>query len=372
MLALLPILATLSALAALLILGRPRYLAKVAGALPSLADRPKISIIVPARNEEGNIPALLASLQSELDSLHEVIIVDDSSTDDTARLATSGGARVTSSQALPDGWNGKPWACSQGAATATGDWLYFLDADVRLHPGALAKLLLLTTSGDTRSAYSIYPHHTISQPYEQLSAYFNALMVAGINAFGFGKSAGSDAALFGQSLLISKELYAEAGGHAAVKDKVLENFYLAEIIKSLGGQCRCLLGKGLVSMRMFPAGFKELWSSWKKGCVSGASNVDTTALVLSSLWISAGMLSIVSLCLLGSSHATDLYTRWTTVAYLTNVLACVWAFRIAGSFSLSTAMLFPIALLFYQTLFFKALIDKRSGKKTNWKGRMVN
>jgi len=84
------------------------------------------------------------------------------------------------------------------------------------------------------------------------------------------------------------------------------------------------------------------------------------------------MLSIVSLCFLGSSYAPDHYGIYVIIGYLTNALACAWAFRIAGSFSIWNALLFPISLLFYQTLFFKALIDKRRGVKTNWKGRMVN
>ncbi|MFT5882545.1 MAG: 4,4'-diaponeurosporenoate glycosyltransferase [Crocinitomicaceae bacterium] len=372
MLVILPILATLCAISVLLILGRPRYLAKIPDSKKHGEDIPTISIIVPARDEEANIPALLESLQSEIKSIHEVIIVDDASTDRTAQLSIDGGAMVNASQPLPEGWNGKPWACHQGATTATGDWLLFLDADVRLHPGALKKLNNLISQENTNTAYSVYPHHIIDQPYEQLSAYFNALMVAGVNTFGYSSSSGQNSALFGQTFLIPKKLYFESEGHAAVKDKVLENFHLAKILKSKGAHCSCYLGKDLVSMRMFPNGFNELWASWKKGFVGGAAKVEKSVLIYSSLFISAGMFSIISLCFLGSSYAPANYSIYVLIGYIANALACAWAFKIGGSFSILNALTFPISLIFYQTLFFKALIDARLGKKTNWKGRMVN
>ncbi len=372
MLVILPILATLCALSVLCILGRPRYLANVPSSQKPTKESSTVSIIVPARNEEANITPLLNSFQSGKNLIHEVIIVDDASTDGTAKLALDGGAKVLPSDTLPEGWNGKPWACYQGAKSATGDWLLFLDADVRLHQGAVEKLNLLISRGDTNTVYSVYPHHLVDQPYEELSAYFNALMVAGVNAFGYGSSAGHNAALFGQTFLIPKELYFETDGHSAVKDKVLENFHFAEILKSNKTHCSCLLGKGLISMRMFPTGSSELWNSWKKGFVSGAAKVEKTTLIFSSIWISAGMLSIVSLCFLGSSYAPPHYSIYVLIGYLTNALACGWAFRIAGSFGIWNALLFPISLLFYQTLFFKSLVDKHRGMKTNWKGRMVN
>ena len=258
MLVIIPLLATLCALSVLCVLGRPRYLANILVLQRPTNEFSKVSIIVPARNEEANITPLLNSLQYEKKIIHEIIIVDDASSDDTAKRALEGGATVLPSDTLPEGWNGKPWSCYQGAKSATGDWLLFLDADVRLQHGAITKINQLVSSADANTVYSVYPHHIIDQTYEQLSAYFNALMVAGVNAFGYGSAAGENAALFGQTFLIPKELYFENEGHAAVKDKVLENFHFAELLKSNKTHCSCLLGKGLIHMRMFPTGLNEL------------------------------------------------------------------------------------------------------------------
>ena len=370
-----PVMAILFAPAIWFLLGRPRF-------LPSLppAEKPgkasaAISIIIPARNEEANIARLLESIQQQSSQPLETIVVNDGSTDNTASIASQLGARVIDVAALPDGWMGKPWACQQGAHaantanSATGDWLLFLDADLILEPSALHALSQVCAGSD--QVHSVCPHHVIKHPYEQLSAYFNVLMLAGVNAFGIGKSATDNAALFGQCLLISQKHYQQVNGHETVKDKALENFHLARQFKQLGIPCSCYLGKGLIHMRMFPNGIGELWSSWKKGFTSGAAHTAPRALLLSSLWISGMMLTIVCLILSFTSYASNLFILITALAYLIYACQSLRVFKLAGTFSAWNALFFPLSLLFYQTLFFSALIDKKRGKTTNWKGRAV-
>ncbi len=367
-----PVMAILFAPTIWLLLGRPRF-------LPSLlpAEKPgkasaAISIIIPARNEETNITRLLESIQQQSSPPLETIVVNDGSTDNTASIASQLGARVVDVEALPDGWMGKPWACQQGAYaanSAAGDWLLFLDADLILEPSALHALSQVCAGSD--QVHSVCPHHVIKHPYEQLSAYFNVLMLAGVNAFGIGKSATDNAALFGQCLLISQKHYQQVNGHETVKDKALENFHLAHQFKQLGIQCSCYLGKGLIHMRMFPNGIGELWSSWKKGFTNGAAHTAPRALLLSSLWISGMMLTIVCLILSFTSYASNLFILVTALAYLIYACQSLRVFKLAGTFSAWNALFFPLSLLFYQTLFFSALIDKKRGKTTNWKGRAI-
>ena len=91
---------------------------------------PALSIIVPARNEAGNLRRLLPSLAKlAYNGGYEIIVVDDQSSDETAAVAAAYQARVVSLGHLPAGWLGKTNACHQGAAVAQGDWLLFTDAD---------------------------------------------------------------------------------------------------------------------------------------------------------------------------------------------------------------------------------------------------
>ena len=102
--------------------------------------RHALSIIIPARNEENNIPNLLKSLQSQIKDSDEIIVVDDHSNDNTAAAAVEEGAKVIKSKEMPWGWTGKTWACYQGAQSATNTLLIFLDADTTIENGGLESI----------------------------------------------------------------------------------------------------------------------------------------------------------------------------------------------------------------------------------------
>lgn len=362
-----PVMAILLAPALWLILARPRY-------LPPATDNDglaaKLSVIIPARNEELNIAKLLDSMSKQSPQPQEVIVVNDGSTDNTASVARAHGARVIDAGPLPDGWMGKPWACQQGAGAATGQWLLFLDADVTLEASAMSALCQLCA--EPQRVHSVCPYHVIGHTYEELSAFFNVLMLAGVNAFGISKSHNDNNALFGQCMLISQHHYEMIGGHESVSNKALENFHLARELRHHGIPSSCYLGKGFIHMRMFPGGFKELWNSWKKGFSGGAAHTAPRALLLSSLWISGMMLTLVCIALSLSSYTQELFHKLTITAYLIYAFQCLSAFKRAGNFSLWNALLFPVSLLFYQVLFFGSIIDKKRGKTSQWKGRTVH
>ncbi|MDC0088245.1 glycosyltransferase [Akkermansiaceae bacterium] len=348
------------------IFGKPRYLKSI-----QKASSPRqISIIIPARDEAANIGCLLKSIQSQTITPYEVIVVDDHSTDDTASIAKANGAYVLSAQGLPKDWKGKPWACQQGADHASGDWYLFLDADTQLLPDALAHLAGAIDATQGESVISISPYHSIQKPYEELSAFFNLLMVTGINAFGLGKGSENNSALFGQCMLISKNHYTQVGGHHVVKSHILENFHLAENLKALDRKLTCYLGRDLITMRMFPEGLSELWNSWKKGFSAGAAKAAPRALILSSIWITGAMFAAITAITILFTGSLAFQVA-ALICYLIYATQCYYAFRRIGSFSLLNALLFPISLFFYQALFFSSIISKKRGKSTQWKGRSV-
>ena len=327
----------------------------------------RISVIIPARNEEANLSRLLPSLRDQEFAPLEIIVVDDQSTDQTAKIAEEQGAKVIRGSSPPAGWLGKPWACWQGADAAEGDWLLFLDADTALDSSGLLRIAHL--SGEENAVHSICPWHEVKEPYEQLSAFFNVIMVLGMNAFTWkGKEAG-EIGLFGQAMFLSKSNYHLSGGHEAVKNEVLENFHLARHVAEKGMDCRCYLGRGTITMRMFPGGTKDLVAGWSKGFISGANNTPGSALAGISLWLSALIMSTIALTFLPlASMAADFAVA---ILYGLGVLQSLFLFRSVGSYSLFTAVFFPIPLFFYQVLFFGALRRKKQGGKVKWKGRDV-
>ena len=307
-----------------------------------------LSIIIPARNEEQNIPTLLRSIASQPVKPREIIVVDDSSTDRTAELARQLGATVIASQPLPDGWRGKTWACHQGAQAATGDRLLFLDADTWFEPGGLARIL----SGYTGGAFSAAPYHTVRKPYEDLSLFFNLNMNVGTVPRG----------LFGQMLLVERESYRRVGGHESVKGRVLENFWLAEQFRAAGIPVRSEGGRGAFSFRMYPNGLRELVEGWTKGFASGAGQTPWETLLVVVAWMTGLMLPPI-LCL-----ATSDWLRWVAV-YLLCAAQVAWLGRSVGAFRWYTAWLYPVPLIFFFAVFTRSVT--RSGKAVTWKGREI-
>ncbi|MFD2275165.1 glycosyltransferase [Rubritalea spongiae] len=344
----------------------PRFLNQVK---QTTGQKPKISIIIPARNEEHNIGILLSSISAQHLSPVETIVVDDGSTDGTAAVSRAAGARVTQAPPLPKNWKGKPWACQHGAQQAQGTWLLFLDADTSLEPDTLNYLSGLTNIEN--SAFSVCPNHRIQELYEELSSFFNLLMVIGVNAFSRFSRSHQTSALFGQCLFIQSNHYQQIHGHESVKNQTLENFHLAQTLLKHNIQCQSFLGGELISMRMFPNGITELWNSWKKGFSSGASKTNPTTLTISSIWITGAMLCIVNLCLTPFIDSIT-YVSLSTFCYLFYVVQCFWAFRLIGSYRYLNALFFPITLIFYQCLFFVSLMTKKHNSTTVWKGREVS
>jgi 4,4'-diaponeurosporenoate glycosyltransferase len=309
---------------------------------------PSASVIIPARNEEHNLPKLLRSIALQPLKLHEIIVVDDGSTDHTAELARQLGAKVIPSQPVPEGWRGKTWACHQGAKTATGDLLLFVDADTWFEPGGLAHALSAYKSG----AFSIGPYHAVQKPYEDLSLFFNLNMIVGTVPNG----------LFGQMLLVDRDSYRRIRGHETVRGRILENFWLANQFRAAGIPVRSVAGRSVLSFRMYPNGLGELIQGWTKGFASGAGQTPRETLLLVVAWMIGLMLAP-----LGGLATCD-WLRWGA-AYLLCAAQVAWFSRLAGAFRWFTALLYPVPLIFFFVVF--AWSTLRSGKRVQWKGREI-
>ncbi len=331
-------------LAGFLLLGRLRPCAEASMPRPS----PSASIIIPARNEEHNLPKLLRSLASQPLKLHEIIVVDDGSTDRTAELARQLGAKVIPSQPVPEGWRGKTWACHQGAQAATGELLLFVDADTWFEPGGLAHALSAYNSG----AFSVGPFHAVRETYEDLSLFFNLNMIVGTVPNG----------LFGQMLLVDQQSYRRICGHETVRGRILENFWLAREFHAAGLPVRSVAGRGVLSFRMYPNGLGELIQGWTKGFASGAAQTPRGTLLLIVAWMSGLMLAPVGGLVTGD------WLRWG-VAYLLCAAQVAWFGRLAGAFRWFTALLYPVPLVFFFLVFAWSVL--RSGKRVHWKGREI-
>ena len=309
---------------------------------------PTVSVIIPARNEQHNLPTLLGSLAAQSVKSHQILVVNDGSTDRTAETARQYGATVIASQPLPEGWRGKTWACHQGARHATGDLLLFVDADTWFEPEGLAGIL----GGYRGGAFSVGPYHAVRKALEDLSLFFNFAMTAGTVPNG----------LFGQMLLVDRESYRRGGGHEAVRGRVLENVRLAGQFRAAGVPVRSVTGRGVFSFRMYPNGVRELTEGWTKGFASGAGQTPGGTLLLIVAWMIGLMLTPLGWLVTGDGLS------WGG-AYLLCAAQVGWFSRKVGSFRWATALLFPLPLIFFFGVF--AWSSARSGRRVKWKGREI-
>jgi 4,4'-diaponeurosporenoate glycosyltransferase len=325
-------------------------------------------VIIPARNEEDRIAPLLSSLVGQTLPPDEILVVDDESGDGTTTIAAEMGATVLTGQPVPRGWIGKPWACWQGAQQARGDLLVFLDADTRLAANGLARLVQSYRAG----LLTVQPYHTIQKPYEALSAFFNIVLMAGLNAFTPLGQALKPSGAFGPCVVCRREDYVRLGGHhhPTVRGSVLESIPLARLYLAADLPVYCYGGWGAISFRMYPAGLGQLIEGWSKGFGSGALTTRWPFLLLIIAWITAGFNAFILpfQALLPPSGGPVVLT---SLLYGLYALQVWWILRRIGNFGWWTALFFPLPLCFFALVMLRSFVLIHLRGRVHWRGRSV-
>ena len=230
---------------------------------PRTGEIPKVSVIVPARNEESSIGRCLQSLCKQGGSF-EIIVVDDHSTDDTAaRARRYMNVNLIDADPLPAGWSGKCNACWTGARQARGEWLLFTDADTAHSSSSIATALReAEQTGSSLLSYSpeqevrgFWERAVMPLVFADLASTYSPKQVC--------DPASPAAAANGQFLLISRQTYDAIGGHAAVAADILEDVAIARLVKQSGRRLHFRVGKGIVRTRMYQ-GLRQMADGWTK------------------------------------------------------------------------------------------------------------
>jgi glycosyltransferase involved in cell wall biosynthesis len=237
-----------------------------AGPLP--AEPPPATIVVPARDEAGNIAACLATLQAQDYPNFEIIVVDDRSRDHTAEIVRGLAAadpriRLVQVTELPSGWFGKPHAMTAGAHEARGDWLLFVDADCRQDPGSLRAAVAhaLAEKADMLSLWPLLEMHGLGENLvlplcgSILALYFRPQWVNNPRR----KTAFAN----GQYILIRRAVYEAVGGHEPVRGAIVEDIAFARLVKGAGYRLRNAIGLDLFKTRMYDS-FAAAWRGWTR------------------------------------------------------------------------------------------------------------
>ena len=233
-----------------------------------------VSVLIPARNEQGNIEQAVRAAWAALPPGGEILVADDHSTDETPhilrRLAEEIPAlRVIQPPPLPVGWVGKTHACHHLSLAATGNLLVFVDADVRLRPASLARLTGLCRDyrADVVTAYpqeqmgTAAEHHLMPLLALTYTSWLPLFLVWATRFPVF-------LAANGQILAVSAAAYAEAGGFEGVRSEVVDDMAFCRKAKQKGLRVAFADGRALATCRMYTSG-AALWQGFAKNLYEG-------------------------------------------------------------------------------------------------------
>ncbi|GAA2667537.1 glycosyltransferase [Actinoplanes palleronii] len=325
----------------------------------------RVAVLLPLRNEAERVTPCLRSLldQRGVPGL-TVHVLDDGSADGTAevvRAVAGDRVRLHAGVAPPAGWLGKPHACHQLAGWAgDADVLMFVDADVVLEPDAVAGAVRLLRRGGV-VLLSPYPKIVgagrLVQPLLQWS-WLTFLPLRGMER----SARPSLAAAGGQWLVLDRAGYRKAGGHAAVRDEILEDIALARAVKRSGGRIALADGSRLATCRMYDSwaeladGYaKSMWASF--GSAPGAAAVVVLLLLL----------YVVPLL---TAAAVPAFAPIAVAAYLLGVTGRAISARATGGRVLPDALAHPVSVVLFGHLIARSFRMRRLRRLT-WRGRAL-
>jgi chlorobactene glucosyltransferase len=333
---------------------------------------PRISIIVPARNESRQIEQCVRSLLAQDYPHAEVIVVDDRSEDDTAAIVAriageDSRVRLIAGEALPSGWVGKPWALHQGAQHARGEWLLFTDADTQHEPGATSASLGYARAHNL-DVLSVLTEQIMVTPAERIFLpsilWTIAFAIGSLRAI--NDPARENALFNGQYVLADRRAYEAVGGHEAVRNEIAEDLELARRFKSDGRFRTALVNSnGLVRVRMYRS-FGELWQGFVKNFWVGARDQGVMAAVGITLLACVAPITPIAfvVALVVKSEAT---AAALALAMLSAIIGASPGMRRLGLGQWSSIYL-PIGITLVVAIFLTSIIAHARGG-VMWRGR---
>ncbi len=368
----------------------------------NLSNPDWVSILIPARNEESNLPKLLNSLGKQNWPRLDIHILDDQSEDSTREIAeefrddiksrmrdnplSDIHVTVHSSLERPEGWLGKNWACHQLAGHARGNIFIFLDADTWLAPDAIS-LIMDGVHGFELDFATVWPHQVmesllektvVSSVYATVAAYLPTrysyrapVWIPFRNLRQKVKPMFASAC--GQCMIFNKDTYREIGGHKSVKDQVVEDVMLAKMVVRNGSAMRMFHGTDRLWCRMY-RNPSEIFNGFRKNFFAGF-NYSMPSFFLAWLlhfivYVLPALVLIAALAGIPEGNTQPVITALSAVVVLTALIQRLWVAKFL-KWPLSAGFLYLLGILWFHMLAFVVIYDLLSKSGATWKGRPV-
>lgn len=323
-----------------------------------------VSILIPARDEEEDILALLQSIHNQDYQHYEVIVLDDGSSDNTYKICAEYAAhhpqfKVIKGAELPHGWLGKNFACYQLAQLAKGNFLLFLDADEQVYNGLINSAVHRMYQRKL-GLLSLFANQQMQSAGEKLVVplmHYILLNLLPLQLVYLIKNA-SVAAASGQFMLFDAEVYRQNQWHEQVRHKVVEDVEIMKLVKDAKYNGEALLANGMVSCRMYKS-YSEAINGFSKNFLA-AFNYNVFGFLIYILLVIAGPMLVIM------TFDFQLIFFMLGLVILTRIMISLSAKQNA----FDNVVLHPLQMFSLTFIAFTAI--QRHLTKTNvWKGRKI-
>ena len=348
------------------------YLVRLFPLKEELVAYPYISVCIPARNEERDIKNCVKSVLNQDYPNFEVIVVDDNSSDNTAKIVRSMTEEypnlifISGAQLAP-GWMGKPYALHQAYQKSRGQYLLFTDADLMYRSHAL-KTAMHTMICKDLDLLTLMPAAIFGSFWERVVQPVIFGFIAALTSFRKVNSSNYQSAMgFGAFLLFKKVSYQKIGGHLSVANEVLEDIMIAKKTKLNGLSILAADGKHLFAIRMYHS-MKEIWVGWRKNIF----------LAMKKSILRAFYYMVMVLCFLLTPYIVVMCNLWMGTGNLWLGISLLGlALSLAAGLGLchelglerKNVFLFPLGAIVMVVIMFNSMVQTLLLERTEWRGR---
>jgi chlorobactene glucosyltransferase len=340
---------------------------------PSLTNGPKVSVLIPARDEEKNIGRCIDSLLNQTYCNYEIIIYDDMSNDATWNIISGYAAKYPQVKTikgteLPEGWFGKPHAMQQLAKHAAGDYFLFTDADTVHGPHSISWAVTnsLAHHADVLSGYPRQITRSFGEVAVISNIYLNSVLFIPVWLIPVIRLPFASL-IIGQYIFFKASVFKSIDGYASVRHNISEDVYIGREVKKRGYRLVFLDVKNHVTCRMY-TGFSAAIQGISKNIYDFFEKHVLSIIALTVFFLFGLQLPVALLLVETATHGTHVGLAMTAVGLF---LAAWSLFLYTRGMVWYAPLLYPFLYFVLLYIAWKSVIDDTLGKGYLWKGRMV-
>lgn len=340
-------------------------------------SNPKVSIILPARNEEEFIGKCLDSLVKQDYENYEIIVIDDSSEDKTGEIISEYAKKYpkiipVSARPKPDGWMGKNWACMEGYGKATGELLLFTDADTK-HAENIITLAVSHLNSFGLDALSAIPKMLTFDFWTNITLpMISTFLHTRFSALNVNDPAKKTGYFFGSFFILKKTTYQEVGTHEGVKQEIIEDGALGKKVKEAGYKMKMVRAEHLVEA-IWARDKGTLWNALKRLMIplylqSGKIAIGIFFAIVFLLFVPFPILAISTSLAIDATSAKILCMT-SAIASVLIYIGAIMEVKFGLKIKLGYAIFAPLGSLVVVLGFLSGLLQAKRTSSVTWRGR---